>query len=51
VVRLPAGTGRPILEPAQPPIQTVPGALSPGVKRPRREADHSLPPSAEVMNT
>jgi hypothetical protein len=26
------------------------GALSPGVKRPGREADHS-PPSAEVKNT
>jgi hypothetical protein len=29
-------------------IQWVPGALSPGVKRPEREADHSPPPSAEV---
>jgi hypothetical protein len=34
--------------PTQPPIQWVPGALSPGVKRPGREADHSLPASAEV---
>jgi len=25
----------------QPPIQWVPGAPSPGVKRPGREADHS----------
>jgi hypothetical protein len=32
----------------QPPIQWVPGALSFGVKRPRREADHSSPSSAEV---
>jgi hypothetical protein len=32
----------------QPPIQWVPEALSPGVKRPGREADHSLPASAEV---
>jgi hypothetical protein len=32
----------------QPPIQRVPGALSPGVKRPGREADHSPPASAEV---
>jgi hypothetical protein len=32
----------------QPPIQWVPGALSPGLKRPRREADHSPPTSAEV---
>jgi hypothetical protein len=27
-----------------------PVALSPGVKRPRREADHSPPSSAEVKN-
>jgi hypothetical protein len=36
------------LGPTQPPIQWVPGALSPGVKRPGREADHSPPTSAEV---
>jgi len=29
-------------------IQCVPGALSLGVKRPGREADHSCPSSAEV---
>jgi hypothetical protein len=29
-------------------IQWVPGALSPEVKRPWREADHSPPTSAEV---
>jgi hypothetical protein len=34
--------------PTQPPIQWVPGALSLGVKRLGREADHSLPYSAEV---
>jgi hypothetical protein len=34
--------------PTQPPIQWVPGAFSLGVKRPGREADHSLPPTAEV---
>jgi hypothetical protein len=34
--------------PTQPPIQWIPGALSLGVKRPRRETDHSLPTSAEV---
>jgi len=34
--------------PTQPPIQRIPGALSLGVKRPVREADHSLPFSAEV---
>jgi hypothetical protein len=31
----------------QPHIQLLPGALSPGVKRQRREADHSPPSSAE----
>jgi hypothetical protein len=31
-----------------PPIQRVPGAPSSGGKRPRREADHSHPTSAEV---
>jgi hypothetical protein len=34
--------------PTQPPIQWVPGALSLGVKRSGREADHSPPSSAEV---
>jgi hypothetical protein len=37
-----------VLGPTQPPIQLVTGALSLGVKRPGREADHSPPPSAEV---
>jgi hypothetical protein len=32
----------------QPPIQWGPGVLSPGVKRPGREADHSPAASAEV---
>jgi hypothetical protein len=41
---------RPALGPIQPPIQWVPGALSLGVKRPVREADHSPPSSAEVKN-
>jgi hypothetical protein len=36
--------------PNQPPIQWVLGALSLGVKRPGREADHSPPSSAEVKN-
>jgi hypothetical protein len=39
---------RPALGPNQPPIQWVPGAFSPGVKRPGREADHSPPSTAEV---
>jgi hypothetical protein len=39
---------RTALGPTQPPIQWVPGALSLGVNWPGREADHSLPSSAEV---
>jgi len=34
--------------PIHPPIQWVPGALTPGVKRPVLEADHSTSSSAEV---
>jgi hypothetical protein len=41
-------SSRPALGSNQPPIQWVPGALSPGVKRQVREADHSPPASAEV---
>jgi hypothetical protein len=41
---------KPALEPTQPPIQCVEGALSLGVKRPRRKADDSPPSSAEVKN-
>jgi hypothetical protein len=41
-------TSRTALGPTQPPIQWVPGALSLGVKRPGREADHLPPSSAEV---
>jgi hypothetical protein len=41
---------RTALGPTQPPMQWVPGALSLGVKRPEREADHSPPSSAEVKN-
>jgi hypothetical protein len=41
---------RTALGPTQPPIQWIPGALSLGVKRPGREADHSSPSSAEVNN-
>jgi hypothetical protein len=36
------------LGPTQPPIQRVSGALSPGVKRQGRGADHSPSPGAEV---
>jgi hypothetical protein len=40
----------PALEPTQPPIQRVPGALSPGVKRLGDEAGHSPPCIAKVKN-
>jgi hypothetical protein len=39
---------RTALGPTQPSIQWIPGALSLGVKRPGREADHSPPSTAEV---
>jgi hypothetical protein len=42
---------RPALGPTQPPVQWVSGTLSPGVKRPEREADHSPSSSEEVKNT
>jgi hypothetical protein len=38
------------LGPTQPPIQWVTWALSLGIKRPGREADHSPPTSAEIKN-
>jgi hypothetical protein len=40
-------SSRPALGLTQPPIQWVPGALSPGVKQPGCEADHS-PPTSET---
>jgi hypothetical protein len=40
----------PGLGPTQPPMQRLPGPISPAVKRPEREAHHSPPPSAEVKN-
>jgi hypothetical protein len=43
-------TSRSDLEPTQPPIQWVAGAVSVGVKRPGREADHSPPSSSEFKN-
>jgi hypothetical protein len=55
-VRVPVGSrifptsSRPALGPIQPPIQWVPRALSPGVKRQGREAHHSYQTSAEVKN-
>jgi hypothetical protein len=44
-------SSRPILGSTQPPIQWVPGSLSPGVKRPECEADHSPQISEEVNKT
>jgi hypothetical protein len=41
---------RTALGPTQPPIQWVPGALSLGVKRPGRVADHAPPSNAEAKN-
>jgi hypothetical protein len=41
-------SSRPALRTTQPPIQWVPGTLSPGVKRQGRKADHSPPTSAKV---
>jgi len=39
---------RPALGPTQPRIQCVPDAVTPAVKRPGREANHSLQSNAEV---
>jgi hypothetical protein len=44
-------SSRPALGPTQRPIQWVTGALSPEVKRPGREADHSPPSNAEFKKT
>jgi hypothetical protein len=44
-------SSRPALGPTQPPIHWVPGALSPGVKRQEREADHSPPTSVKAKKT
>jgi len=41
---------RPTLGPTQPPIQRVPLALTPGVKRSELEAGHSPPSSVEFKN-
>jgi hypothetical protein len=45
-----ATASRPALGPTQPPNQWVPGNITPGVKRPGREADHLTSSSAEVKN-
>jgi hypothetical protein len=44
---LSSASSRPALGFTQPPIQRVPEALSPVVKRPGREADHSSPINTE----
>jgi hypothetical protein len=58
-VRVPAGAGNfachhsvqtGIVSPPQSPIQWVQGALSLGVERLGREADHPFPSSAEAKN-
>jgi hypothetical protein len=41
-------TSRPALRSTHPPLHWVPGALSLGLKRLGREADHSLPSSADI---
>jgi hypothetical protein len=46
-----ASASRPALGTTQPPVQWVPGVLSPGVKRGLgRDADNAPPSSAEVEN-
>jgi hypothetical protein len=49
-VRVAAGS-RPALGSTQPPIQWLPGDLSPGVKRQKREADHLPSTTAQVKKT
>jgi hypothetical protein len=43
-------SSRLVLEPTQPPLQWILGALSQGVKWPGHEADHLTPTSAVVKN-
>jgi hypothetical protein len=46
-----ASVSRPDLEPTPPPVQWVPGVLSPGDKAPPgRDPNHSTQSSAEVKN-
>jgi hypothetical protein len=41
---------RPVLRPTQPPIQRIPGVISPVLKQAGHEADHSYPSNVEVNN-
>jgi hypothetical protein len=41
---------RPTVGPTQTPVQWVPGALSPGLKRQGSKADHSPQYNAELKN-
>jgi hypothetical protein len=50
VIFLSFATSRPALGPIQTPIHWITGALSPRVKWPESEGDHSPPSSAEVKN-
>ena len=43
-------TSKPALGPTHLPTQWVPGAISPGVKRPGRDVNHLPPSTAEVKN-
>jgi len=43
-------TSRPVLRLTQPPIQWVPRPLTPVIKRPGCDVDHSPPSGAEVKN-
>jgi hypothetical protein len=45
-----SSASRPALGSTQPPLQWVPGAVSPGIKRRGLKADHSPLPSAEDKN-
>jgi hypothetical protein len=45
-----ATSSRPTLGSTQPPMQWVSAAISPEVKRPGREADHSFPSGAKIKN-